>query len=138
MMSIITACLVLAVVSNRSTLHTVLLVGSGVVWAATTNVLRIVTLGYSQQKFGVDLSEGWRHDLLGLCLFAIAVGLAISADRLLGFLFAPIDEEFAAAPPTWSIRLWNRLTVVRRRKRAKAFVDDPAQAFDFDSQKVLR
>jgi len=113
MMSIITACLILSVMANRPAIHTVLLVASGIVWTSTTNVLRIVTLAYSQERLGIDLSEGWRHDLLGLCLFAIAVLLALSADRLLGFLLAPIDQdEYKISRSVWSIRLWNRLALL--------------------------
>ena len=110
MMSIITACLVLAVVSNRPAVHTALLVGSGVIWAATTNILRIVILAYSQHQFEIDLSEGWRHDLLGLCLFAVAVLLAASADRFIEFVVAPIEsDEVNTGFSTWSVQFWDRI-----------------------------
>ena len=110
MMSIITACLVLAVLSNRPAIHTALLVASGVVWAATTNVLRIVVLAFAEYQYAIDLSKGWQHDVLGLCLFAVAIALALSADRLIGFLISPIEkEEHETRYSTWSVRAWDRI-----------------------------
>ena len=94
MMAIVASCLMLAVLSNRALVHSIILVLSGIAWAAVTNVLRIVTLGIAFEKIGIDLSEGWRHDLLGLVLFSIALVLAVSTDRLLCFLLSPIESDF--------------------------------------------
>lgn len=106
MMAIVASCLILAVLSNRALLHSILLVASGIAWAAVTNVLRIVTLGFALEKFGIDLSEGWRHDVLGLVLFVGALVLAVSTDRLLCFVLSPIDMDNGLS---WPTRTWDAL-----------------------------
>jgi hypothetical protein len=65
---------------------------------------------------GVDLLHGWKHDLVGLCLFLLAVTLALSADRLLGFFLAPIEKDWEGfeAPKTWLARVWNWFAVLGR------------------------
>ena len=67
-------------------------------------------LAVAEHNYQIDLTEGWRHDLLGLCLFAVAIALAVSADKLIGFLISPIEaEEYSAGFSTWSVRTWDRV-----------------------------
>lgn len=66
-----------------------LLLASSVFWAVVANILRIVLLVVLRVGYGVDLSSGVGHTLLGLATFGIALGLLFSTDRLLLFLLAP-------------------------------------------------
>ena len=108
MMAIVASCLIVAVLSNRALIHTIFLVLSGIAWAAVTNVLRIVTIGIGLRKLNVDLSEGWQHDVLGLVLFAVALLMAISTDRLLAFFLAPVETEEGGVP-SWLTVAWDRV-----------------------------
>jgi exosortase/archaeosortase family protein len=108
LMSIVACCLILGVLLNRGLLHIVLLVLSGIALAAITNIVRIVVLAVAQERWSLDLAEGWRHDLLGLCLFVVALVLAVSTDRLLRFLFRPIETESESMTKR-SVRRWDRM-----------------------------
>ena len=100
-----------AVWKNRSLLHSILLVLSGVGWAVVMNVARIYTIGYSEYRWGLDLSEGWMHSVLGFVSFTIIFVAVASTDRILCFFLDPIGfdqlrrQEIEAIP--W-ISLWNR------------------------------
>jgi hypothetical protein len=61
-------------------------------------VARVVLIAWLLERHGVDLSGGWRHEALGMGLFALAVGLTASTDQLLAFLLSPAQQQAAAAP----------------------------------------
>jgi exosortase len=109
MMSVIACCLILAVWANRAWLHTILLVLAGLVLVSVTNVLRIVTLAIADVWLDVDLTTGWKHDLLGLCLFGVAIALALSTDRVLHFLLAPVTRAHGddVQEASWWTRTFN-------------------------------
>jgi exosortase len=144
MMSILACGLIIAAIANRSLLHSFLLVVSGLAWAATTNILRIVTLGYAQEQMGLDLTEGWRHDVLGLVLFGIAVLFVLSTDRLLTFLIGPSkDEEFRQSWSSWSVLVWEKLTTfgipqpVERVAQTPSLAEVPDETRTFRSARIL-
>jgi exosortase len=63
------------------------------------NVIRITTAVALSRRYGVDLLTGWKHQLFGLVLFAVYLGLVVSADAFLGFLTArPEPSEAGPAP----------------------------------------
>ncbi len=92
LMSIIACCGILAVWQNRPAPHAILLTISGAIWAGILNVFRITTLAIALDKMGVDLTEGWRHEALGLVLFSGTLLLSFCTDRLLLFLMTPITS----------------------------------------------
>ncbi len=109
MMSVIACCLILAVWANRAWLHTILLVLAGLVLVSVTNIVRIVTLAIADVWLEIDLTTGWQHDLLGVCLFGIAILLALSTDRVLHFLLAPITRTYedVLEEESWWTRAFN-------------------------------
>ena len=60
----------------------VVLVAASVVWVLVGNVLRIVTIAVAEARWGLDLSHGWRHTVLGFVIFFAMLGLVFSTDRL--------------------------------------------------------
>jgi exosortase len=52
-------------------------------WALLMNTIRITAIPIAYTLFGIDLSHGFLHDLLGYCTMALALGLLLSTDELL-------------------------------------------------------
>lgn len=77
--------LFLALWLERGVVHTLLLLAATFALVLMENVARIVLIAAGFQ-WSMDLSEGPDHMVLGLMLFAISVGLVLSADQLLWFL----------------------------------------------------
>jgi exosortase len=50
-----------------------LLLLSSIFWALASNALRVGTVAWTYERMGVDLSSGWRHELLGLVAFSLAL-----------------------------------------------------------------
>ena len=92
LLSIIACCAILAVWQNRPAPHAILLTVSGMLWAGILNVFRITILAIGLDRLGIDLSEGWRHEALGLVLFSGTLALSFCTDRLLLFLMSPISS----------------------------------------------
>lgn len=68
----------------------VLLSVSAVLWAVLMNTLRVVTISLALSWMNVDLTSGWRHDLVGHFAMAAAAGLLFSSDRLMDFALNPM------------------------------------------------
>lgn len=90
LMSIIACCAIIAVWQNRPAPHAILLTISGAFWAGILNIFRITIMAIALDMFGVDMTEGWRHEALGLTLFAGTLGLSFCTDRFLLFFLTPI------------------------------------------------
>jgi exosortase len=65
------------------------LIAAAIAWVLAANVARVVFVTYASVRWGIDLTSGWRHDALGLLLFALALVLLASTDQLLQFLLKP-------------------------------------------------
>jgi exosortase len=102
--SVVAATLFFVLLTRRPPLAACLLVAAGVGWVLVANVLRVVLITYAGVVWGVELGEGWRHTAVGLALFALAMLLVWSTDRLLVFLTAtavePVPAPEAAVPRT--------------------------------------
>jgi exosortase len=95
------ACTVFYVfLTRRPAVQAVLVVVAGIFWVLVANVARVVVVAVASARWGVDLTEGWRHDVLGFGLFAAALGLIWSTNRLLLFLTAPIQPAYVSRPTT--------------------------------------
>lgn len=93
--------------SKTSAIRGIVLLLASVIWVLLGNVVRVVTVAFFKTHRGVDLSTGWRHELLGLVVFITALGLIVSTDRLLLFI-------------TETVRLWwNQVTNWFRRSRSR-------------------
>lgn len=60
-----------------------------VFWVVAANVLRVFMVVYSEARWGLPLDTGWRHELLGVVTYALALGMSLSTDRLVRF-FVPV------------------------------------------------
>ena len=54
-------------------------------WVLAGNIVRVVAVVYLETRWGVDVSSGWRHDLLSLVVFGATLLLVASTDCLLDF-----------------------------------------------------
>ena len=84
--SVLTCTLLFVFWARRPVVRAVLLLAAAVVWVLAANVARVVLIGWLFSSKGLDLATGWRHDVLGLSLFALALVLVWSTDRLLAWL----------------------------------------------------
>jgi exosortase/archaeosortase family protein len=102
-------------VTRRPPGRAILLVLAAVAWVLVANVVRVAGVAYITTRWGIDLTEGWKHEAFGLGLFALALLLLVSTDQLLGFLLAPpggqpereptpapaLEQEEAPRPSAW-------------------------------------
>ena len=107
---VLTAFLVVA--SRRPRIWTVLLLASSVFWAWGANIVRVTTIAVSRAWFQVDLSGGWRHELLGYVTILLALMWLGSTNRCLSYLLEPIDLRKAdrwsfAFQPSFLTDAWN-------------------------------
>jgi exosortase len=71
--------------NRRSLIHAILLLVGGFGLVLAENVGRLTAIAVAASH-GMDLAEGWRHQVLGMALFAITALLLASLDQLLMFL----------------------------------------------------
>ncbi len=76
---------------RRPPLHGLLLLLAALPIVLAGNVTRIVAVATLDGVGGINLSSGWGHDALGLCLFAGMLGLIWSTDHLL-LLLTPLIQ----------------------------------------------
>ena len=74
---------------RRPVIHALFLLLAAFPWTLAGNVVRIVAVATLDGVGGVNLSTGWGHELLGVCLFAAMLGMVWSTDHLL-LLLAPL------------------------------------------------
>jgi exosortase len=84
---------------RRPPVRAVLLVAAAVAWALAANMVRVVLVTCLSTSGGPDLTGGWRHEAVGLALFAVVLALVASTDKLLQFLAAPPSPSAAPAGP---------------------------------------
>ncbi len=80
------------------------------VCAGIMNVVRILSVAVALHHYGVDLSTGWQHDLLGYVCLGLAATLLLSADRLFRVFFYPArDQETVRQLPNPLVAIWNNI-----------------------------
>jgi exosortase len=75
--------------ARRPLAASILLILAAAAWVLVANVARVVGMAYLYTRWGLDLTAGWRHEAFGLGLFALALLMIWSTDRLLQFFLAP-------------------------------------------------
>lgn len=80
-------CLFFCLWQRRKVLHILAMLAMTVGFVLLGNVTRIVSGAWLRYKFDVDILVGWKHETIGLVLFACYLGLILSADQLLLFVF---------------------------------------------------
>jgi exosortase len=121
LMSIIACCAIIAVWQNRPAPHAILLTISGAFWACILNIFRITVMAIALDAFGIDMTEGWKHEALGLVLFTGTLGLSFCTDRFLLFFLTPIMAPETQLYGTYTVeqtqhplsRLWNYMVQPR-------------------------
>ncbi len=90
---------VFAVWNRRPWFRSSILVLAAVVWAIFMNTIRILTIPIVDRTFGIDLSSGVSHDLLGYAVLTFGILMLLSTDQFLLFLFGPVEESTGQAGP---------------------------------------
>jgi exosortase len=96
--SVLACTLFVVLLTRRGAVRGALLLAAAVGWVLVANVARVVAVAVLETRWGIDASTSWRHEALGLLLFAAAVGLLLSTDQLLAFLSHPTPSGPAPAP----------------------------------------
>ncbi len=81
-------------------LRAVIIILASLLWVLLANVARVFLVAVLLSRWNIDVATGWRHDALGFVLFAVAIGLIWSSNRLLllltPFLSKRINTEATA------------------------------------------
>ena len=72
--------------------------------AVFANVIRVTVVAVAATNFGVDLAEGWPHELLGYIALAVAAGFLLSFDYLIITFLHQVaaDSEFNPLVAAWN------------------------------------
>jgi exosortase len=84
---------------RRPPVRAALLVASAVAWALAANMARVVAVTCLSTSWGIDLTDGWRHEAVGFAVFAAVLALVASTDKLLQFLGQTPAPRAAPPPP---------------------------------------
>jgi exosortase len=100
----------LAIWLRRPAFRGLVLVASSLFWALVMNTLRIFLIPIAYFGFGIDLSEGWQHAVLGYFTLIMGILMLLSTDQFLDFVFGSIDAEKSGSETEASSvgRFWNR------------------------------
>ena len=82
-------CLFFCLWQRRRIWHILVMLVMTVGFVLLGNVTRIVSGAWMRYEFNINILSGWKHETIGLVLFACYLGLIMSADQLLLFLFGP-------------------------------------------------
>lgn len=94
MLSIVACAVIYSVYKNRSPLHLVLLAAGSIAWTTLLNVVRISTIAYILDKYGVDWSYGTPHEMISLVLFLVACLALLCTDQILLGCLGPVASEW--------------------------------------------
>jgi exosortase len=98
LIALIACTLFLVLWQRRPWPRALALLAAAVGWVLVCNSLRVVIIAYAFDRWGLDLSLGLKHELLGLGCFLLAVLLIWSTDRL-GLFLVPRAADPSAPPP---------------------------------------
>jgi exosortase len=82
-------CLFFCLWQRRRIWHILPMLGMTVGFVLLGNVTRIVSGAWLRYSYKIDILSGWKHETIGLVLFACYLGLIMSADQLLLYIFGP-------------------------------------------------
>lgn len=98
--ALLSVAAVFAVYERRTWWHVALLLLGSVLWSTIANLARVVVIVLAKTHAGVDLSDGWVHELLGICVFVFALGMLYCTDQLLLFWQSPRNLDEARPEPS--------------------------------------
>ena len=94
---------------RRGWLTSLLLFAAAAAWVMVGNVFRIVTTTVLWSRWGVDINSGWKHELFGLLVLVVTVGLILSTDRLLQTVLGGVRRVWSEQLAWRSRQAWNAL-----------------------------
>ena len=98
------ACVAIYLVWNdRGLFRALAILAAAVVWVLAANVVRVAAVVVLVHRFDLPVAEGLGHDLLGALVFAAAILLSLSTDRML--LFVAPEHRLSLAN---LVRLWRK------------------------------
>lgn len=105
------AAVALGVWLRRPWFRATMLVLSVPFWAVAVNTTRIISIPVADNLFGMDLSSGVLHTLLGYVAMMVGIGLLLSTDQFIFFLFGPAEDygDDAGGLARRIGRFWNRV-----------------------------
>jgi exosortase len=62
---------------------TATLVLASAFWVVLCNIVRVVTVVFAHERFGLDLTSGWKHDIWGIAILVAVMMLTLSTSHLL-------------------------------------------------------
>lgn len=71
---------------RRGLIFGIFMVGAAFLWVMVANILRITVIAVAMDRRRLDLTAGWRHELLGWMTFAIALLGIASTGRFLSLI----------------------------------------------------
>jgi exosortase len=82
-------CLFYCLWRRRPAVQIVIMLVMTVGFVLLGNVTRIVSGAWLRYQYNINILSGWKHETVGLILFASYLGLILSADQLLTFFSEP-------------------------------------------------
>jgi exosortase len=73
--------------------RSLLLIGTAVFWALLMNVCRVLAIAIAQIQFSVDITTGWKHDVVGYAAMLLAIPFLLSTDKLILFFFDTVADD---------------------------------------------
>lgn len=116
--------------NRRPWFRATLLLISAVFWAIFMNTVRIFMIPFADNMMGLNLADGFAHNMLGWIVLVIGILLLLSTDQFLMFLFGPVETSTGRTGPfgNFITEVWNGLVAGRaetqeekekRKRRAK-------------------
>jgi exosortase len=89
---------------RRGWFATASLLVASAAWVLLGNVARLTSEVYALARWRVDITGGWHHEMLGLLILAVVLGLVASTDRLIARLSASARQIWTSIV-RWATRL---------------------------------
>ncbi len=88
LMVVLGSALLFVLWTRRGVIRSTVLIAAAALWVLLGNVIRVVSVAWAQARWGIDLSHGVRHEVLGFAILLAVLGLTVSTDELLRFFSA--------------------------------------------------
>src|SRR5271157_1241411 len=116
----LTATLFYVLWVRRGWLTSLLLFAAAAAWVMVDNVFRIVTTTVLWSRWGVDINSGWKHELFGLVILMLTVGLILSTDSLVQGVLGAVRRVWSERLAWWFRQAWNALRLRFAGKGARS------------------
>ena len=79
---VLAATLFFVLLTQATVLRSLMLLATAVLWVLIGNILRLVVVVGGYARWGLDLSSGWPHELLGIVILFFTLAMIASTDSL--------------------------------------------------------